>query len=404
LGALIALGISGAGVSHTGAGAARADDDVDPRLTTPLPHCPDGAGRPGVTISFGALVRRWGGRAVGLTLTGIGLYVVAPSLLTMFGSWPQLHDVEPWWFAILVGLVFCSAASIWWLTRLALGSGQNDDERQSSTGHLSWGTAATAHLAGNAAGKIVPGGPATAGVVQGKVLIQAGQPSAAVASALTAMGLLTTGVLLLLPVLTIPALIIGPPPARQLQLGLLVSLILAVAIVALGVTTLTWTRFVVALGRAGGHAIHVVKHDITADKAAVALVSARDRVGAAFRGRWWRAVTAAAANRMFDYAALVAALVVFGAQARPSEVLLAYAVAQALAMIPITPGGLGFVESGLTTLLILIGISADQAIVGTLLYRLVSFWLPIPIGALAWAGWRINLHRTRPPGSTPSSD
>ena len=114
-------------------------------------------------------------------------------------------------------------------------------------------------------------------------------------------------------------------------------------------------------------------------------------------------MTAAAANRMFDYAALVAALVVFGAQARPSEVLLAYAVAQALALIPITPGGLGFVESGLTTLLILIGISADQAVVGTLLYRLVSFWLPIPIGALAWAGWRINLHRTGPPAApTPS--
>ena len=47
-----------------------------------LPHCVDGAGEPAVTISFGALVRRWGGRAVGLALTGIGLYVVAPSLLT----------------------------------------------------------------------------------------------------------------------------------------------------------------------------------------------------------------------------------------------------------------------------------------------------------------------------------
>jgi len=356
-----------------------------------------------VTISFGDLVRRWGGRTVGLALTGIGLYVVAPSLLTLFGSWPQLRDVEPWWFAILVGLVFCSAASIWWLTRLALATGTDDSERPPSAGQVSWGKAATAHLAGNAAGKLVPGGPATAAVIQARVLIRAGQPAAAVASALTAMGLLTTGVLLLLPVLTIPALIIGPPPARQLQLGLLVSLILAVAIVALGVTTLTWTRFVVAVGRAGGHAIHIAKHDITPDSAATALVAARDRVAAAFTRRWCRAVTAAAANRMFDYAALVAALVVFGAHARPAEVLLAYAVAQALALVPITPGGLGFVESGLTTLLVLIGISADQAVVSTLLYRLVSFWLPIPIGALAWAGWRINLHRTGLPPAPPPS-
>ena len=81
---------------------------------------------------------------------------------------------------------------------------------------------------------------------------------------------------------------------------------------------------------------------------------------------------------MLDYAALVAALTAFGAHARPSEVLLAFVVAQALAMVPITPGGLGFVESGLTALLVVIGIPADTAVIGTLLYRLVSFWLPIP--------------------------
>ena len=98
----------------------------------------------------------------------------------------------------------------------------------------------------------------------------------------------------------------------------------------------------------------------------------------------------AAANRMFDYAALVAALAAFGVHARPSEVLLAFVVAQALAMVPITPGGLGFVESGLTALLVVIGVPVDVSVIATLLYRLVSFWLPIPIGALAWAGWRIH--------------
>ena len=51
------------------------------------------------------------------------------------------------------------------------------------------------------------------------MLISAGQPANVVASGLTAVNLLSAAVLLLLPVLTIPALIIGPPPARQLQLG-----------------------------------------------------------------------------------------------------------------------------------------------------------------------------------------
>jgi uncharacterized protein (TIRG00374 family) len=352
-----------------------------------------------MNASTGALVRRWGGRAVALTVTGIGLYVVAPSMLTLFGAWPRLRDVQPWWFLVLVALEACSMAALWWLTRLALapdnGPGESDAVRRTPVG---WGTIATAQLAGNAASKVVPGGPAAGSVVQGKLLIQAGQPPAAVASALTAVGLLTTGVLLLLPILTVPALIIGPPPARQLQLGLLVSVMLAVLIVGLGVTALTWRGVLERVGRAVGYAIHVVRRAVSPQSVATSLVAQRDRVATAFEGHWWRAVFASAANRMFDYAALVAALVAFGAHARPSEVLLAYVVAQALALIPITPGGLGFVESGLTTLLVLIGISADTALIATLMYRLVSFWLPIPVGASAWAGWHI--HRTTRPDPT----
>jgi uncharacterized protein (TIRG00374 family) len=345
-------------------------------------------------VAGGGLVRRWGGRAVGLAITGVGLYIVAPSLLSLFGAWPRLADVEPWWFPVLAVLEFASFAALWWLARLALAQHAGDEEPRPV--HAGWGTIATAQLAGNAASKVVPGGAATGGVLQARLLIQAGQPAAVVASALTAIGLITTGVLLLLPVLTVPAVLIGPPPARQLELGLLVSLIMAIVIVGLGLTALTWKRFVVLVGRAAGRVIHLVKRSVTADSCAALLVTQRDRVAAAFEGRWWAAALAAAANRMFDYAALVAALVALDAHARPSMVLLAYVVAQALAMIPITPGGLGFVDAGLTALLVLIGVSADTALIGTLLYRLVSFWLPIPVGLLAWAGWRIHRHVTDP--------
>jgi uncharacterized protein (TIRG00374 family) len=107
---------------------------------------------------------------------------------------------------------------------------------------------------------------------------------------------------------------------------------------------------------------------------------------------------------MFDFAALVAALAAMGAHARASEVMMAYAIAQALALIPITPGGLGFVESGLTTMLVLVGVTADQAVVATLLYRLIAFWMPIPLGALAWAGWHLNLRLGRPGRATREAE
>ncbi len=44
-------------------------------------------------------------------------------------------------------------------------------------------------------------------------------------------------------------------------------------------------------------------------------------------------------------------------------------------MIPITPGGLGFVEAGLTATLALAGVSGGEAVLATLIYRLASYWL-----------------------------
>ena len=51
-----------------------------------------------------------------------------------------------------------------------------------------------------------------------------------------------------------------------------------------------------------------------------------------------------------------------------------------LAQIPFTPGGLGFVEAGLTGMLALAGVSAQDALVATFAYRLFSYWLMMPVG------------------------
>jgi hypothetical protein len=166
--------------------------------------------------------------------------------------------------------------------------------------------------------------------------------------------------------------------------------VLSVVIVALGLALLHWDGLVRAVAMVIGRAVHLVRRSKDPAAVAAAFVGERDKVAAAFAGRWLRSLASAAGNRMIDYAALVAALYAVGAHARASLVLLAYVVSLALAMIPITPGGLGFVEAGLTTLLVLAGIPTDQAVVGTLLYRLASFWAPIPLGAVAWAWWRVR--------------
>jgi uncharacterized protein (TIRG00374 family) len=121
------------------------------------------------------------------------------------------------------------------------------------------------------------------------------------------------------------------------------------------------------------------------------LLSQRDFIRTTLGRRWLAAVASAAGNTGFDFFALLCALRAVGAQPRPSLVVLAYLSAALLSLLPFTPGGLGFVEAGLVATLTLSGVSAGHALVATLVYRLVAFWLPIPAGGVAYVLFRRRL-------------
>ena len=87
----------------------------------------------------------------------------------------------------------------------------------------------------------------------------------------------------------------------------------------------------------------------------------------------------------FDFACLVAALEALDALPRPGLVLLAFCAAQLLAQIPITPGGLGFVEAGLAATLALAGVAPAEALTATFAYRLFAYWLQLPLGLVGVA-------------------
>lgn len=335
------------------------------------------SGRPAVPTRHRAAGPLWrrARRVLLLAVTAIGLYVVAPSLLTVFDAWPRLGDIRWFWFPVVVALEVASFGSLWVLLRIALRT-------------ESWFVIASSQLASNAASRIVPGGAASGGVVQAGMLISSGYPAATVGAALGATGLLTTGMLLALPVLALPAVFTGAPLPRQLELGLIISLVVAGLLVATGFAVLRWDRVVWAVALVVGMVAATVLRRGDARRVARRIVAERDQIAAAFSGRWFAALASSAGNRMFDFATLVAAMLAVGAHVQPSLVLLAYVGAVALGLIPITPGGLGFVETGLTSLLVLAGVPTDQAVLGTLLYRLASYWLPIPLGAIAWTGWR----------------
>ena len=150
-------------------------------------------------------------RIVLLAVTGISLYLVAPALLDTFSSWQRLRDIWPGAVALIVALEFASLACVCLLQRLALQRPR-------------WLPVVTSQLAGNAAAKIVPGGGAVGSALQYGMLRRAGLPGAATASGLTAVNLLMFGTLLALPVLALPAILLGPPVPKDLLEGLWVGL------------------------------------------------------------------------------------------------------------------------------------------------------------------------------------
>ena len=67
-----------------------------------------------------------------------------------------------------------------------------------------------------------------------------------------------------------------------------------------------------------------------------------------------------------------------------SGVLLAYGVAQVVGSLPVVPGGIGIIEGSLAVILMEYGAGRVPALSAALVYRMVSFWLVIAIGWIAF--------------------
>ena len=91
--------------------------------------------------------------------------------------------------------------------------------------------------------------------------------------------------------------------------------------------------------------------------------------------------------------ALATSLEAFGADASLAQVVAVYLGGAAIAAASPTPGGLGAMEAALVAGLTVVGVAPGPAIAGVLVFRLLTYWLPILpggcrtgcYGAAAWS-------------------
>lgn len=242
-------------------------------------------------------------------------------------------------------------------------------------------------MATTAVAHVIPGG-ATGSAGLGYRLLTANGvtgPDAGFALATEAIGSAVV-----LNVLLWFSLIISIPLAGVHPIYVTAALVGLVGLLGTAVLVYAFTRGeerAVRLVRAVGRRIPRVG----ADRLERLLRQASDSLGqvAGDRSLRNRAMVWAAFNWLLDAASLWSCLAALGRFVEPAELFAAYGIANVLAVIPVTPGGLGIIEALSITLLVSFGVTTEVATLGVVGWRVANFWLPIPLGAAAYISLRV---------------
>ena len=95
-------------------------------------------------------------------------------------------------------------------------------------------------------------------------------------------------------------------------------------------------------------------------------------------------------NWLLDMAALWVFLLAFGADIDLRNLIVAFGLANIMAVVPITPGGLGIVEGIYIPTLVGFGLTRSVATVGVLSYRIAQYWMPLIVGAIVYLSLRVG--------------
>lgn len=82
-----------------------------------------------------------------------------------------------------------------------------------------------------------------------------------------------------------------------------------------------------------------------------------------------------------DIASLALVFVAVGTTPRVTALLVGFGVTQLATAVPVTPGGVGFVEGGMVGAFVALGYPASTATTIVILYRVISTWIPAIAGA-----------------------
>lgn len=315
-------------------------------------------------------------------------YLVLPQVAGARKAASELLSVEPVYLAVGLGLQAAALTAYTLMTRACLPYRA-----------VPFFTLLRIQLATKAVTNVVPGGSAAGSAVGYRLLTLSGVRRADAGFALATAGMgsaVVLNVLLWLALLfSIPRRGVNPLYGTAAVVGFLLLTAFAAVVVGLMKGQARAERVLRAIARR----LRFVDEDRVAG--VVRRVAQRLRDLASEPRLLVQVVLWAAANWILDAVSLWVFLRAFGASVPIDGLLVAFGLANVLAAIPVTPGGLGIVEGVLIPTLVGFGVPRSVALVAVPMYRLAQFWLPIPVGAVSYLSLRMGPFALEPARRLP---
>ncbi len=251
-------------------------------------------------------------------------------------------------------------------------------------------------LASTALSTVAPGGAAVGMATSFAMLKAWGFEGRPVGLAVAVTSVWNQLVILGVPIIAVAGVVAEGGRNRTVELVALIALaVFAVIVVGFSIG-LTSARLARRLGDRAARTANWLKglfHRAPVKWNGEAFVRFRVEAIELIRRRWAFLTFATLANHLTVFLVLAASLRAVGVprtHVTIVEAFAAWALARVLGSIPITPGGVGFVELGLTGALVAFGANSTEAVAATLIYRFVTIVPVIVLGLLAAATWKVG--------------
>jgi uncharacterized protein (TIRG00374 family) len=275
---------------------------------------------------------------------------------------------------------------------------------------LTYRQAAVATESSTAVSNTVPGGGAIGIAMNFAMFGSWGFSASRITVSLLVSGLWNNFAKLALPVVALVLVVLqGNPSGGRVFAGVVGLVALIVAVVLLGML-LSSEQAAARLGRGAAAVASALLRIFRRPPARGwdrATVKFRFRTITLVKARWPWITAATLISHLSLYLVLLVALRFLGvsdAQVGWAEVLAVFAFARLLTALPFTPGGLGVIELALITGLSAAGGARADVAAAVLVFRALTYVLPIPLGAVAYVFWRRNKSWRRPPGGAPRTE